>query len=117
MTTERTEIPEGRVLCPACRGEGEYGGETRYQPVEGMAYMDVPRACPYCSPPATWANYPNLGPRGHVPEDQADAICAEIGVCRSCHGEIDGMALERGAELCRDCYADDMSGVDRCEHI
>jgi len=32
--------------CDTCYGAGEY--ETRYQPVEGMAYMDAPVVCVEC---------------------------------------------------------------------
>jgi hypothetical protein len=97
---DNLKIPDGMVRCPACKGTGEYG-ETRYQPVEGMAYMDAPAACPHCMPERlSWANYPHdMGPRGYLTEERSYEVCDELDLCHGCQDE----PQQDRYSLCPDC--------------
>lgn len=93
--------PDDALTCPACRGSGE-GPEIQYQPVEGMAYLDAPTACPTCTPAPTWADYPD-GPRplGWVDEARFLEYCDEAGLCHGC-AEAPPLSVGNLCEPCSD---------------
>lgn len=102
----RTEMPDDARVCPECKGEGEVG-ETRYQPVEGMAYLDAPKACPVCTPPLTRADYPSgPRPRGWLTEDEYREYCREQGVCWACPDFDEANLPEPGFTMCGPCSAE-----------
>lgn len=106
--------PPDALPCPACKGTGEYG-ETRYQPVEGMAYMDAPRVCPFCTPPLSRADYPSgPKPRGWLTQEDYENACDELDLCHGCGYEDDRMP-EPGFSLCGPCSAD--AAADEAYHM
>lgn len=104
MTVDTKDWPDGARTCPACDGTGD-GPEYKYQPVEGMSYMDVPSCCSHCDTVGSrWSG--TFRPTGYVMEERWEQVCDEVGACYSC-GSVEWIERDPKQTLCPDCIRDE----------